>query len=329
LRAVFVPEHLSTLYLIDWSGVSEPIEHAVADEVMPKIEEGILSERPEAIQEALEWLDSQYEVLWQNGDRYAAALIQLCQSDLARRLGNWDRALEMSIAASTWVKLSFSQVASYNEAVSLYNQALVRAVVTPEKEYNPALDLLKQAHSRFEEARQVSGYGGERSRWEKCNYIIGWIDSLKGLLLQSTPDDALMLIPVYAEQAQGQVRLDRAVFVPERSGSLLSRVEDPEPRIIVLGEDMTRLPDWGPGDDYFGVRLSENGEMVSQSHKDDVLVLRRVTPLPLAQPEAPAAQAFIRLPGGRVAFLSTPPLKGRHFWLAGIPQALLRGLDHD
>jgi hypothetical protein len=134
-----------------------------------------------------------------------------------------------------------------------------------------------------------------------------------------------MLIPVYAEGSAGQVLLERAVFVPERSGSLLSRVENPEVRLIVLEAERVRLPDWEPGDEYLGVRILEDGAIVSRSHKGDVLILRRAPALPLIPSNPNHSQTGIQLSGGQVAFLSEPSLTR----LAGIPQALLRGLDHD
>jgi hypothetical protein len=326
MRWVSLPEELALPHLLELGDYDlSTVYRDLFLQVLTRLRQGQLHT-------ALALSEQAYASIKGDRDRYGQSLALVLRAEVLRRLQRWEESLDAIRGALRWLELRGSPVACYNEAVAVYLEGIIHCTLRADEK---VLETFAYAQEALVDRERYWGFEHHDMRVADCRNVIRWMSGLLDLLHTTRSDEPVMILPVYEFVNTLLIRTDVVAFEPYQvmvPAQVLAPYLPDYLHPVQL--DTLSVLNLRPQTTYIGVRIPEDGYMVRQGCKGDLLIVEATTPRPAEAMTPQSAEGtlmltsdkpFIRRRDGRVEF--RPALPGvpqsTRGWV-GIPRLLIR-----
>lgn len=314
MRLISVPKDLTLLSLLEFGEIQVTLEALLREQVQHKIQTGLY-------EEALSLSERIFTTAWADHNRYVAALALLHQTDIFYRLQRWEEALDSLQRALNWLEQHVTQVARYNEAITIYFEGILHYILQADAK---TIQAFMRAQRMLVESERYWGYENNPVRVRDCQNVTRWMTHLRELQPRLNPGEFTMAVPLYEKVDQGLIRtgvIPIAPFQVAIPGEILAA--NLPAHIIPLETDALPFLQLRPDAHYLALKITTKAGLIPKSKIGDVLLIETAsTQIPTKEIVLSSAEPFIRRSDGRILFRPHQAQVNNNF--VGIPRVLIR-----
>lgn len=312
MRIVSIPVGLTPHHLLALRGISTFMIDRLTGPISQSIDGGRYDEAVKATEQLFPTARS-------GRDPNAQALVYLYEAEALYRLMRLEEALERTQQASVWLRSEVTQVATYNQAVTLYFEGLLHFILRADAH---ALHAFNTAQEALVQSERFWDFEQNIIRSTTCRTLARWMSRLLNLTAITPPGELVMIVPVY-EMVNRTLTLVDAVPVTPFLVQLPKEALDaylPANYVPLEIEAVLFLQLW-PDVHYLALRILRKGELVRQSQVGDLLLIEATSPVSPQEITLTRDMPFVRRADGRVIF---GPYEQQDEIFSGIPRLLIK-----
>lgn len=323
MRRIALSSELTIPHLLEWQD-AQPVLRDHFAQLLLRLAQGDLMG-------SLELASQAYGVARQGLDRYGEALALVFRAEICRRLERWEDSLDAIRNALNWLELRVAPVAHYHEAIAVYLEGIVHFVLRSDAK---VVETFTYSQSVLAESERHWGFEQNVGRVDDCRNVIRWMSQILEIQSALEPGDAVVILPVYELVNRTLVRTEAVAlhsFQVTLPVEVVARYLPAGYRALQL--DALSFLYVQSQAEYLAVRIPEDGAVLSQGRKGDLLVIEITA---ASHTDAglvlTSDKPFFRRVDGRVEFRAVSRGSSRQAGFAttgqvGIPRILVREGD--